>query len=137
MLAGSSKEQSTGELYEKTSRIVILTNCVKTTGSTLKRIITQSSTNQISLSNDFLNINFDSTGNDFNPTSCLVESNNDNEVHAHSKMKKQPDRPHFEQAMFEEVRAIFDNEIWEVVHRSEMLKHCKKLESEGKEVQRK
>ena len=50
---------------------------------------------------------------------------------------KHPDVLHFEKAMFEEVRAMFNNEIWEVVHRSEKLKCHKKLESKGKEAQRK
>ena len=44
----------------------------------------------------------------------------DNEVYAFSEMKKQPDKQHFEEAMFKITSSMFNNKVWEIVPMQEM-----------------
>ena len=90
---------------------------------------------QIALRNDFINRNFDGTSKQMNPISFLTESASDNETHAFAEMRKQLNRPFFENAMYYEVKVMFNNQIWEVAHQSEMFECCKRLKSEGKDAQ--
>ena len=47
---------------------------------------------------------------------------------------QQPDRVHFEKAMYEEVKAMFDNEIWTKVSKQSMFTYYDGLRKAGKYI---
>ena len=49
---------------------------------------------------------------------------------------QQPDIKHFEQAMFKEVKAMFDNKIWEKVLRESMYQYYNNLRKSGQDIKR-
>ena len=53
------------------------------------------------------------------------------------KMKKQPCKSHFEQAMFKETSVMFDNKVWEMVPIQEKNTYYNELESKDANIQRK
>ena len=59
-----------------------------------------------------------------------------NEIYTLKEMMQQPDRKHFEQAMFEEVKAMFDNTIWEKVSKESMYQYYNDLRKSGQDIKR-
>ena len=80
---------------------------------------------------DILNTNFDGTQNVMDPIGQAFTSisMSNNEVRTFSKMKKQQDKSHFEQAMFKETSAMFDNKCWETVPIQEINDYYDELDS--------
>ena len=67
---------------------------------------------------DFLDLNFDGTANSMSILGQVYLSGKiNNEIYTLKEMMKQLDRHHFEAAMREEIKAMFENEIWEQVPR--------------------
>ena len=62
---------------------------------------------------EYLDLNFDGTQNSMSILGNIYLSGKvNNEIYTLKEMMQQPDRKHFEQVLFEEVKAMFDNAIW-------------------------
>ena len=62
---------------------------------------------------DYLDLNFDGTQNSMSILGQIYLSGKiNNEIYTLKEILQQPNRTHFEQAMREEVQAMFDNNIW-------------------------
>ena len=67
----------------------------------------------------------------------LLTGKVNNESYSFREMLKEPDKGEFINAMGEEVKAMFDNEIWEKVPRKEMLEYYSDLQKKGIDAKRK
>ena len=86
---------------------------------------------------DFLESNFDGTQNSFSPLAQIYLTGKvDNKVYTFKEMMKQPDREHFETAMYKEVKSIFDNDVWIKVTRASMLLFYEQILKSGKDIKR-
>ena len=86
---------------------------------------------------EYLDLNFDGTQNSMSILGNIYLSGKiNNEIYTLKKMIQQPDRKHFEQAMFEEVKAMFDNAIWEKVSRESMYQYYNDLRKSGQDIKR-
>ena len=63
-----------------------------------------------------------------------LSGNITNEIYTLKEMRQQPDRHYFEEVMREEVKAMFDNEIWEQV--SCQYNYYIDLRNDGQDVKR-
>ena len=59
-----------------------------------------------------------------------------NEMYTLKEMLQQPDRKHFEQAMYEEVTAMFKDSIWERVSKSSMYDYYNIMRKRGFDIKR-
>ena len=87
---------------------------------------------------EYLEQNLDGTYNRISIIGQMfVAGKTNNETYTFKEMLKQPDKIEFLRAMKKEVQAMFDDDIWEKVPRSEMLAYYKGLQKQGIDAKRK
>ena len=86
---------------------------------------------------DFLDKNFDGSNNKTSPLAQIyMTSRENNECYSLKEMLKQPDRNLFMEAMNKEVKSMFEEEIWKLVPKRDMIDYFKGERNKGKEIQR-
>ena len=86
---------------------------------------------------DFLDSNFDGTSNSMSIIGQIDLSGKlNNKIYTLKKMMQQPDRVQFANAIHEEIKAIFDNDIWAKVSKQSMFTYYDSLRKAGKDIKR-
>ena len=105
--------------------------------SSMKNIKAEMYTSFLEGYDDYLDLNFDGTQNSMSILGNIYLSGKiNNEIYTLKEMMEQPDRKQFEMAMYEEVKAMFDNQIWEKVPKTSMYKYYNDLRRKGCDVKR-
>ena len=82
-----------------------------------------------------LNSNFDGTCNSMSILGRIYLSGNINiEIYTLKEIMQQPDRAQFEKLMHEEIKAMFENNIWTKVSRQAMFTYYNGLQKAGKDI---
>eukprot|EP00957_Ditylum_brightwellii_P065801 4991241-Ditylum_brightwellii.AAC.1 len=86
---------------------------------------------------EFLDTTFDGTHSQPSIIGQIFSAELFNECYNLSEMMNQTERKDFEDAMHDEVKHMFDNNVWEKVARYEMIVYYRDLERQGINVKRK
>lgn len=105
--------------------------------SSMKNIEAEMYTSFLEGYDDYLDLNFDGTQNSMSILGNIYLSGKiNNEIYTLKEMMEQPDRKQFEMAMYEEVKAMFDNQIWEKVPKTSMHNYYNDLRRKGCDIKR-
>ena len=128
---GNSNETAT---MKKLYGLMVMVNDMK---SSMKNIEAEMYTSFLEGYDDYLDLNFDGTQNSMSILGNIYLSGKiNNEIYTLKEMMEQPDRKQFEMAMYEEVKAMFDNQIWEKVPKTSMHNYYNDLRRKGCDIKR-
>eukprot|EP00957_Ditylum_brightwellii_P167191 12727319-Ditylum_brightwellii.AAC.1 len=85
---------------------------------------------------EYIRSNFDGTLNRISIIDQILSAELSNECYMLKEMMRQPNRTDFEADMCNEVKHMFDNQVWNKVTRIEILEYYRNLQRQGVDMKR-